>query len=311
MNKTCVVEINNLSKQYGKNVQALDKVSLCINEGEIFGLLGPNGAGKTTLINCITSIATIGSGEIVVLGHDVVEDYIIARLNLGLSPQELRFDLYFTTFEILVYQAGFYGIGKKEGIKRAEKMLKLFDLYDKKDKTIRELSGGMQRKFSLAKAMIHNPKIIILDEPTAALDINSRLDLWKYIKKVNKEGVTVLLTTHYIEEAEELCDRICIINKGKIVKLDEKDQIMQTLSENVIIFSLEKQFTKSNEKLLKGYKYRIRNGHLEIIASKNEQAKVMKNILVLLEKNKIKYTNFEVREDSLENIFLRILKNDQ
>jgi|SRR3989344_1916976 len=304
-----IVVINKLTKRYKKGVTALHDVNLKIKKGEIFGLLGPNGAGKTTLINCIASIAAITEGSILIDGNDVIKDYLEAKKLIGLSPQDMNFDIYFNIYDILVYQAGYYGIRKKYAIEKTEKMLKLFGLYDKKKKEVLSLSGGMKRKFSIAKAMIHEPKILILDEPTAALDVDARIDLWKYIRKINKEGVSIILTTHYIEEAEELADRVCIINKGRILKLENKDKIMDTLSENIISFFLDKPLSKKS--ILKSYNYSVTNNILNITTPRKEQNKVLKEVINLLDKNKVLYHNFEIREDSLENIFLRLIKNDK
>lgn len=301
------IEIKNLSKRYKGGVLALDNVSLTLEPGEVFGLLGPNGAGKTTMINCITSLAYITKGSISVMGYDTIDDYREAKNSVGLSSQDLKFDLYFSVIDLLVYQAGFFGIPKKQAMKRIEELLKRFDLYEVRKKTVRELSGGMKRKLSLVKALVHDPKILILDEPTAALDVDSRLDLWRYVRALNKDGITVLITTHYINEAEELADRICILNKGRIVKLDRKKEIMDTLTENVIAFSLDGPLKKTG--MLKGFTWRTKNNSLEIVTPRKDQDKVLRKVIGLLDKHKIKYHNFEIHEDSLQNIFLRIIKN--
>ncbi|MBI4149022.1 ABC transporter ATP-binding protein [Candidatus Woesearchaeota archaeon] len=304
-----VLTISNLTKEYKNGTVAVSKVSLTVKRGEIFGLLGPNGAGKTTLINCIASLATITSGNIAVFGHDVVHDYREARSVIGLSPQELKFDIYFSIFEMLVHQAGFYGLRKREAARRAEDMLRLFGLAELKHKTINYLSGGMKRKLSVAKAVIHQPKLLILDEPTAALDVDARLDLWRYIRKLNAEGTTIILTTHYIEEAEELCDRICILNKGRVIMLDEKKKIMDNLSENVIRFSLDQPL--QDRKLLEGFDFHVLDSFVEVHVRRKEQHIALKKLLSIFDQHHIKYHNFEIAEDSLEHIFLRLIKDDQ
>ncbi|HLD06186.1 MAG TPA: ABC transporter ATP-binding protein [Candidatus Nanoarchaeia archaeon] len=304
-----ILTISRLTKRYKSGTTAVDGVSLTVKRGEIFGLLGPNGAGKTTLINCIASLATITSGSISVLGHDVVKDYLQARSLIGLSPQDLRFDIYFSIEEMLVHQAGFYGLRKREAVRRAGQLLRQFGLHELRQKTISFLSGGMKRKLSLAKAAIHQPKLLILDEPTAALDVDARLDLWDYIRKLNQEGTTIILTTHYIEEAEELCDRICILNKGKIIMLDGKKKIMDNLSENVIRFSLDRPL--QDRGLLRGFDCHVQDSFVEVHVARKEQHVALRKLLSIFEKHQVRYHNFEIMEDSLEHIFLRLIKDDR
>ena len=229
------VVVKNLVKNY-KDVKAVKNISFSIKKGEIFGLLGPNGAGKTTTINCITQLSTMTSGKILVNGFDVNKNYVEAKTKLGLSSQDIKFDIYFSVLDILTYQGGYYGIPKKKAQVRALKLLKDFNLYDKRNEQVRHLSGGMKRKFSIIRALMHSPDVLILDEPTAALDVDSRYELWDFVKKLNKQGITIVLTTHYIEEAEKLCDRVCIISNGKILKLDKTSKMVDELSRNKIIF---------------------------------------------------------------------------
>jgi ABC-2 type transport system ATP-binding protein len=211
------LNIEDLVKRYPTGVEALRGVSLEIGAGELFGLLGPNGAGKSTLIHCTTGLAQVTSGSIEVFGNDAIEDYSEARQAVGLAPQEVNLDWFLTAAETLDYHAGYFGMPKKERRERTEELLETFSLTEKRDERTRTLSGGMKRRLVLARAMMHRPRLLILDEPTAGVDVELRLELWHYVQKINQEGTSILLTTHYIEEAEQLCDRIAFINGGEIV----------------------------------------------------------------------------------------------
>ncbi len=215
--KTPALEITDLVKRYPTGTEALKGVSLEIADGEFFGLLGPNGAGKSTLIHCSTGLANPTSGEIRIFGHDAVSDYREAREAVGLAPQELNIDWFLTVEETLDFHGGYFGMNKAERKERVAELLESFSLVDKKDDRTRELSGGMKRRVILARALMHRPRLLILDEPTAGVDVELRLELWHYMKQVNTEGTTILLTTHYLEEAEQLCSRIAFINGGEIV----------------------------------------------------------------------------------------------
>ena len=211
------LQIENLFKRYATGVEALQGVSLEIKPGELFGLLGPNGAGKSTLIHCATGLAQTTSGTIKVFGHDALDDYEQARQAVGLAPQEVNLDWFLTVEETLDYHAGYFGMPKRERRERTRELLETFSLTEKRDERTRTLSGGMKRRLILARAVMHRPRLLILDEPTAGVDVELRLELWHYVQRINQEGTTILLTTHYIEEAEQLCDRIAFINEGKIV----------------------------------------------------------------------------------------------
>ena len=211
------LSIENLVKHYPTGVEALRGVSLEIEPGEFFGLLGPNGAGKSTLIHCTTGLAQPTSGSITVFGHDAIDDYTEARLAVGLAPQELNIDWFLTVEETLDYHAGYFGMPKRERRERTKELLEVFSLTEKRDERTRTLSGGMKRRLILARALMHRPRLLILDEPTAGVDIELRLELWHYVQRINGEGTTILLTTHYLEEAEQLCSKIAFINEGQIV----------------------------------------------------------------------------------------------
>jgi ABC-2 type transport system ATP-binding protein len=210
------LHIEDLVKRYPTGVEALRGVSIDIKPGEFYGLLGPNGAGKSTLIHCTTGLAQPTGGEIQVFGHDAIRDYTEARQAVGLAPQELNLDWFLTVEETLDFHGGYFGMPKRERRERARELLEIFSLTDKRDERTRTLSGGMKRRLILARALMHRPRLLILDEPTAGVDIELRLELWHYVQRINQEGTTILLTTHYLEEAEQLCNKIAFINDGQI-----------------------------------------------------------------------------------------------
>jgi ABC-2 type transport system ATP-binding protein len=211
------LHIEDLAKRYPTGVEALRGVSLDIEPGELFGLLGPNGAGKSTLIHCTTGLAQPTAGAIEVFGHDAIDHYAEARQAVGLAPQEPNLDWFLTVAETLDYHAGYFGMPKRERRERTDELLETFSLSEKRDERTRTLSGGMKRRLILARALMHRPRLLILDEPTAGVDVELRLELWHYVQKINQEGTTILLTTHYLEEAEQLCDKIAFIAEGQIV----------------------------------------------------------------------------------------------
>jgi ABC-2 type transport system ATP-binding protein len=219
------LSIEDLVKRYPTGVEALRGVSLQIEAGEFFGLLGPNGAGKSTLIHCSTGLAGPTSGAISIFGHDAIGDYEQARLAVGLAPQELNLDWFLTVEETLDYHGGYFGMPRRERRERSRELLEAFSLTDKRNERNRTLSGGMKRRLILARALMHRPRLLILDEPTAGVDVELRLELWQYVQRINGEGTTILLTTHYLEEAEELCDRIAFINEGQIVAQGSTDEL--------------------------------------------------------------------------------------
>jgi ABC-2 type transport system ATP-binding protein len=219
------LSIEELVKRYPTGVEALRGVSLDIQAGEFFGLLGPNGAGKSTLIHCSTGLATPTAGTISIFGHDAIGSYEQARLAVGLAPQELNLDWFLTVEETLDYHGGYFGMPRRERRERSAELLQTFSLTDKRDERIRTLSGGMKRRLVLARALMHRPRLLILDEPTAGVDVELRLELWHYVQRINGEGTTILLTTHYLEEADQLCDRIAFINEGQIIAKGSSEEL--------------------------------------------------------------------------------------
>ena len=229
------LDVQGLSKRYGNGVEALRGVDLAIEEGEFFGLLGPNGAGKSTLIHCATGLASPTSGSIHVFGHDAITDYAEARAAIGLAPQDLNLDFFLTVEESLDFHGGYFGMPKRERRERVAELLDAFSLTEKKHDRTRWLSGGMKRRLVLARALMHRPRLLILDEPTAGVDVELRLELWHYVQRINTEGTTILLTTHYLEEAEQLCDHVAFINQGQIAAQGSSSEI----SANYGVSSLE------------------------------------------------------------------------
>jgi len=295
------ISIKNLTKNYQK-LEAAKNISLNIAKGEFFAFLGPNGAGKTTIINCITGLNNITKGSIKVNGFDVVKNYREARMQIGLSPQEFKFDGFFSIRDILIFQAGYFGIPKKQAQKKADEMLKKFDLYDKRKQTFHKLSGGMKRRLSIAKALMHEPKILMLDEPTAGLDVELRKDLWKYIQKINKEGKTIFLTTHYIEEAQQLAERIGIINNGKIIELSKKKDILEKLGKKELTITTKKRI--SIPETLKKFVKTQKENKTVFSFSKNQG--VTQKIFSHLKNTNAEILKVKTREESLEEIFLKL-----
>jgi ABC-2 type transport system ATP-binding protein len=230
--------IKNLQKTYKNGVKALKGVELSVKEGDFFALLGPNGAGKSTVIGIISSLVNKTSGQVEVFGHNLDANYSAVRMHIGLVPQEFNFNIFEPVGEILINQAGYYGINRKEAIKRAEVHLKQLELWDKRFDMAKELSGGMKRRLMIARALMHRPKLLILDEPTAGVDIEIRHSMWNYLKKVNAEGTTIILTTHYLEEAENLCNNIAIIDNGVTIEQTQMRTLLHRLDIETFILYL-------------------------------------------------------------------------
>ncbi len=235
-----IISITGLTKKYGSFV-AVNNLTLRVSKGEFFGFLGPNGAGKTTTINALVGLANITQGTITVGGHDVVREFRDARKLIGLAPQEFNFDRYLTAQEVLLYQAGYFGISKKNALPRALHLLEQFGLLKKKSSNVMKLSGGQKRRLLLARALIHQPQILILDEPTAGVDVELRMELWKFLEDENKKGLTIFLTTHYLEEAEKLCRRIAIIHNGTLVACGDKSKLLRNKKLHDLYLSLTKK----------------------------------------------------------------------
>jgi len=233
------VKITDLTKRYAKGEEALKGIDLTVSAGDFFALLGPNGAGKSTTIGILSSLINKSSGSIEVFGHDLEKEPELAKSCIGLVPQEFNFNQFEPVDEILINQAGFYGIPRAEAIQRAEHYLKKLSLWDKRKAQARELSGGMKRRLMIARALVHNPKLLILDEPTAGVDIEIRRSMWSFLKEINQAGTTIILTTHYLEEAESLCRNIAIIDKGVIIENTSMTSMLRRLNQEVFVLDTE------------------------------------------------------------------------
>ena len=299
-----IIEVSGLSKKYtSANSFALDHIDLTINSGSIFGLLGPNGAGKSTFINILSGLTNKSSGVVKVCGIDLDENPKTVRGNIGVVPQEINIDPFFSPIQIMDIQAGLYGV-KKENNKNLE-ILKNLDLFEKAKAYSRSLSGGMKRRLMVAKAIVHNPPLLILDEPTAGVDVELRSKLWDSIRTLNKKGVTIILTTHYLKEAEILCDRIAVINKGKVIACDEKKKFMQLLDEKELIIEFSEQIKKIPSEIKKYCKKKEKKSlTLKFKKSKISTADIIK---IFVEK-KFKLKEISTKESDLEDIFIKLLK---
>ena len=307
MTSETLIKINNVYKSYAGGFEALKGVNLEIKRGEILALLGPNGAGKTTLINAICGVVIPSSGNISVDGHDVVKDFRHTRSLIGLVPQELQLEAFEQVFQNVSYTRGLYG--KKKNPALIEQILKDLSLWDKKDNRLRELSGGMKRRALIAKALSHEPQILFLDEPTAGVDISLRRDMWRVVKNLQDNGVTIILTTHYIEEAEAIADRVSVINNGEIVITENKKDLMQKMGQKLLTIELQDKISVIPESL-KNYNLSItENGHA-LCFSYNSQAETT-GITTLLQDVKLaglKLKDLKSAQTSLENIFEQLLK---
>lgn len=302
-----IISVSGLSKTYAPGFQALKNINLEIRQGEIFGLLGPNGAGKTTLINIICGIVNPTGGAVMAGGHDVVRDYRAARSKIGLVPQELSTDAFETVWATVSFSRGLFG--KPANPAHIEKVLKDLSLWDKKDSQIRMLSGGMKRRVMIAKALSHEPQILFLDEPTAGVDVERRRDMWDMVRCLRATGVTIILTTHYIEEAEEMADRIGVISKGEIILVEDKAALMAKLGKKRLTLHLQRRLD-SVPAGLAGYQLDLSANGNELVYTFDAQrdrtgiAALMKQLSEL----GIDFKDLKTKESSLEEIFVSLLR---
>jgi ABC-2 type transport system ATP-binding protein len=303
-----IIQIKNLSKRYQDGFEALKSVDMDIKKGEIFALLGPNGAGKTTLINMICGIVNIRSGKVTISGNDVVNDYRLTRKMVGLVPQELTSETFETVSGTVNFSRGLFG--KKEDSKYIEKILKSLSLWDKRNSSILTLSGGMKRRVLIAKALAHEPKIIFLDEPTAGVDVELRQEMWEVVKQLRDSGVTIILTTHYIEEAQQIADRVGIINHGELILVREKDSLMKELGKKQIKISLSNDMKRIPEELKK-YKITLNNNQ-NYLTYTHESSNTHGISLLLKELSHldIGFSDIETKESSLEEIFVDLVRRE-
>jgi len=302
-----LISINKLSKVYSNGLQALKDVSLDIKKGEILAMLGPNGAGKTTLISIICGIVTPSSGNIDVDGFDIIKNYRETRSKIGLVPQELTLENFETVFNNVSYTRGLYG--KSPNPKYIEKILKDLYLWDKKDNRLRQLSGGMRRRVLIAKALSHEPSILFLDEPTAGVDVELRKEMWRVVEKLRESGVTIILTTHYIEEAEAIADRVAVINHGEIIVVDEKKELLKKMGEKKLTIDLHEK-TESIPESLKKYDLELSEDKLSITYTYDvqNQRTGITNLLQDLRDQGLKLKDIKTEQSTLEKIFVNLVK---
>jgi ABC-2 type transport system ATP-binding protein len=304
---TSIISIAGLSKTYASGFQALKSVDLDIRKGEIFALLGPNGAGKTTLINIVCGIVNPSTGKVTVDGQDIVEDYRAARASIGLVPQELHTDAFESVIATVSFSRGLWN--KPKDSAKVEKVLKDLSLWDKRDSKIMTLSGGMKRRVMIAKALAHEPQILFLDEPTAGVDVELRQDMWNVVRGLRASGVTIILTTHYIEEAEQMADRVGVINRGELILVEEKAALMRKLGKKELKIQLQKKLDAVPEQLA-NYKLSLNSDGMELIYNYDTRAE-RPGITALLEgliQQGIRFRDVNTTQTSLEEIFVDLVR---
>lgn len=298
---TYALEINQLKKVYGSGVVALRGIDLAVEEGDFYALLGPNGAGKSTTIGIITSLVNKTSGNVKVFGYDIDKQLVNAKQQIGLVPQEFNFNPFETVQQIVVNQAGYYGVSRKEALKRSEKYLKQSNLWEKRNVRARMLSGGMKRRLMIARALMHEPKLLILDEPTAGVDIELRREMWEFLKELNASGTTIILTTHYLEEAEMLCRNIGIIQSGELIENTSMKSLLAKLQFETFIFDLA-----ATEKVLQidGYNYLLEDE--QTLAVEVERNQGINEVFQQLSAQGIKVLSMRNKSNRLEELFLKL-----
>ena len=301
--------INDLSKIYDNGFKALKNIDLNIKKGEILAMLGPNGAGKTTLISIICGIVKPTSGKISVDDYDTIKDYRETRSRIGMVPQELNLESFETVFDTVSYTRGLYGKPPKP--EHIEKILKDLSLWDKKDQRLRQLSGGMKRRVLIAKALSHEPKILFLDEPTAGVDVELRRDMWMVVDELRKTGVTIILTTHYIEEAEAIADRVAVINQGEIIVVEDKKELIKKMGHKKLSIELQKKVTEIPQDLLK-YNLEVGDEQMSLIYTYNVQAEKtgITDLLQDLKDTGLKLRDLKTEQSTLEKIFVNLVKEN-
>ena len=309
MNEKNALKVEKLTKIYSKKTSnqiiALDNLNLEVKEGEIFGLLGPNGAGKTTFLNILAGTVIKNSGNVNVWGYDLDKDPRHVRASIGIVPQEINLDAFFSPKDLLELQAGLYGIPKKDRITNT--ILKLVSLEKQANSYARTLSGGMKRRLLVAKAMVHKPPILVLDEPTAGVDVELRKNLWNNVKQLNKKGVTIILTTHYLSEAQEMCDRIAILNKGNLIALDTTNHLLEKIEQKKITFRVNNK-NKFNKKNINGIQF-FSGEENEIIVLYEKKKHKIDEIINVIKKEGIEIVDISTDDGDLEDVFLQLTKN--
>ncbi|MET0279993.1 MAG: ABC transporter ATP-binding protein [Steroidobacteraceae bacterium] len=299
------LSVKGLTKTYKNGVQALKSIDLDVAEGDFFALLGPNGAGKTTLIGIVTSLVNKSAGEVSVFGHDLDRELALAKSFIGVVPQEINFNMFESPETIVVNQAGFYGVERGIAKQRAEKYLKQLHLWEKRKSMARSLSGGMKRRLMIARALMHEPKLLILDEPTAGVDIEIRRSMWEFLREINEQGTTIILTTHYLEEAENLCRNIAIIDGGRIIVRDRMANLLRTLQTESFLFTLRNPI--STVPLLSAHAAKLVDDHtIEVEISKEQN---LNDIFTQLATQGVEVISMRNKVNRLEEMFMRLVEN--
>lgn len=303
---TFALEIEGLEKSYGDGFRALKGIDLKVREGDFFALLGPNGAGKSTTLGIVSSLVNKSGGKVRVFGHDIDTDLSGAKLNLGVVPQEFNFNQFEKVIDIVTTQAGYYGIPLKQARASAEKYLCKLGLWDKRDTPSRMLSGGMKRRLMIARALVHEPRLLILDEPTAGVDIELRRSMWQFLEEMNRQGTTIILTTHYLEEAEALCRNIAIIDHGEIIRHTSKRELLQQLNVETFVLDTEQLMDSAPE--LDGFRSSLNeDGALEVDVEKGQS---LNSLFVELERQGIKVVSMRTKANRLEELFVRMVEDN-
>jgi ABC-2 type transport system ATP-binding protein len=302
-----ILSIRRLTKTYGKSLLALDQVDLDIHQGEIFALLGPNGAGKTTMISIICGIVTPSSGQVEVAGYDILDDYRNARSRIGLVPQELHTDMFETVFDTVRFSRGLFG--KPPDAAHLESVLRALSLWEKRDQRIMTLSGGMKRRVLIAKALAHEPEILFLDEPSAGVDVELRREMWALIQRLREAGTTIILTTHYIEEAEQMADRIGVIHKGRLILVDNKHDLMKKLGRKQLSLQLSEPLAQIPDALAEWNLTLNQDGQeLEYSFNASEEQSCVPELLRQISRIGLEFTDLNTRQSSLEEIFVNLVR---
>ncbi|MGY0639067.1 MAG: ABC transporter ATP-binding protein [Paraglaciecola chathamensis] len=300
---TLALTVENLHKVYGNGFEALKEISFEVKQGDFFALLGPNGAGKSTTLGIVSSLVNKTSGKVSIFGVDIDKDLIGAKLNLGVVPQEFNFNMFENVKDILVTQAGYYGIERKRASERADYYMKKLGLWEKRHGAARMLSGGMKRRLMIARALMHDPKLLILDEPTAGVDIELRRSMWEFLRELNAAGTTIILTTHYLEEAESLCRNIAIIDRGKIIKNTSMNALLQQLTTETFILDIEDALTQAPH--LEGYGVRLIAENVLEVDVEKEQG--LNGLFEFLQDNNILVRSMRNKSNRLEELFVSLV----
>lgn len=309
---TAALSIQGLEKVYGNGFKALKGIDLIVQQGDFFALLGPNGAGKSTTLGIVSSLVQKTEGRVSIMGHDLVTDTFAAKQCLGVVPQEFNFNQFEKVYDVVITQAGYYGLTAKEVAGHAETLLRALDLWDKRDEPSRELSGGMKRRLMIARALIHKPKILILDEPTAGVDIELRRSMWEFMQELNDAGTTIILTTHYLEEAEQLCKNIAIINHGEIVINTSVRELLTQLGTETFVFDLEGDYEEGEGALLtnlpelKGYKVvQVSGDCLEVSVDRGQS---LNQVVISLNDAGLQVRSMRPKSNRLEELFVDLIQ---